>query len=533
MRHVIFALLVLTSFAEFALGQECDRAKLRELIGFPAVSSTYTHGGGYVDDWGDPIDYAKSIAQETARLSGGLDDVTVYRNLAFYYDQIKDTKSRDDVCDKMRLIAQPHFSTTDKTKAKSLISYCAVISYRVGFDLGEWEKLVRKALMLAPDDYEAWVSFGWLNTAKCEHAIVRDNKLPFSDWPHKSLALLSARAVSQTVADEAERHLDEARKSFDRAKQLAPTNPDCSQSRIEFLKLEYETRMGLAVTQGKQTPTGSKAPPLEIALEVRRLAGLDPNCVRRQFDAIGMILGQTGEIQLSRGVIKPKARSTVKPVFAADDEELMESCFSRIEKALAAGPTPQSPASAMVNLVLAYDLLHEFAKAEKWSRRLLEANPTNEMGWRLLELALRGAKRDREADDVARDFWKNLPSAQSAYVYARSLGFQGNGKEAENVVRAGLRIAPNDFACLIALAAITMKSRDTPESLEEASQLLNLAARSVGRDDYEFLAEYTYLRTIHTALSGFPASAGLTLLRLQSEHPDDERFTKALSAFKR
>jgi hypothetical protein len=42
-----------------------------------------------------------------------------------------------------------------------------------------------------------------------------------------------------------------------------------------------------------------------------------------------------------------------------------------------------------------------------------------------------------------------------------------------------------------------------------------------------------YFRAIHAALSGNTALAHLKLLRLQSENPDAERFTKALSAFKR
>jgi tetratricopeptide (TPR) repeat protein len=538
MRRFFVSLVLLTSITHLAFAQECDKAKLRAAMAFPQVSipfqtdfDTATH-----DNLGNPIDLVEEIARETKRLSGGFDDAEIYYNLADMHESLKDEKRRDDACQKVLDILKPHLDTTEKKQVRSLILCCRALRLCNSPSVREWEVYAQRAVRLAPEDFNAWLELGFLNIRKGCRAILGDTGLVRDKWFETACERASANLVPLRTLVEAQKCVEDARRCCDRAKELAPNVPKCREMRLNLLTGERLFRLALGEASGKKINGETIVATLaDLRAESRIVAELHSDNINWQvgpmFIEAGVALGQAA---IDSG-LDPKNPANIGSWSNPKLKETLAVYLMRIEHLIETAVPVDRALRGLKVMMMVSALMEDPQKEEHYARRVLQINPKEPEALYGLVLALVDAKRDKDADQAAFDYWQKVPTAHSAYTFARRLDRTAKYAESEKILRLGLQKEPGDYGCAIALAALLMKTRQAAEEgMDEPRQWLEKAEKSKGPDtDGQRGVGCDYYRAIHLALSGDTVIAHLKLLRLQGEHPTDGRFPKALSAFKR
>ena len=522
MRRFFVSLVLLTSFADLAFGQECDKAKLRGLIELPRE--------GHIVDciWvtrEESADPAKQITVENQRLKGTLGDAEIYFKIADCYDHLKDEKKRDAARQKAKDLLKPHLDAADPKKVHLLILYCQNGSF------ADREEYAPKAVLLAPGNADAWAELGMVHLWKCAH-IVRGIKEPGEGDNWDTLAIAKAilkGTMSRLQLDEAENHWNEAHRCLERSRALAPAGI-WRATPVYFYSLDMNLPAAFAKARGKEPPT-RETMFTEMLAASRRCTELGPdNVVGHSF---GMLLEMCNALENSAAKISKG--EMWKFAGTPQDKDRVAAYMKRLEQfADKAGPS-KTPVSKLTILMALSTMLGGPSDTERLARRILQADPKHHEAADCLWLALCETKRFKEAEEIAQQLWEKHPTVLSAHLQARSLVRNGQVQEAERMLRGAVKQWPDDFQCVLGLSAIIMKASDKAEALDEAAKLLERAEVLIGVGDKaaERFKCCEYFRAVHFALSGDSVFAHLKFLGLQNENPGDDRFPKALSAFKR
>src|SRR5262245_48529302 len=96
MRHVCCAILLFVFSAPVAVAQTLDKAKLRQAIELPAISTQFNveFKSNERDSRGNKLDPQRQIDELKKKLTGGLDDAEVYlEQRAVYLECVKDKET--------------------------------------------------------------------------------------------------------------------------------------------------------------------------------------------------------------------------------------------------------------------------------------------------------------------------------------------------------------------------------------------------------------------------------------------------------
>jgi tetratricopeptide (TPR) repeat protein len=538
MRRFFVSLVLLTSVDNLAFGQECDKAKLRGLIEYPKRSLAFKWDvSDDRDDSGDLIDLNKQIAEETKRLKGGVEDAEVYRNLADLYANSKDSAKETAARSSGIELLKPHLNTNDPRKYKLLVWYCELIGGLRPVPSEELIHCAHKAATIAPSGFDAWTLLGRTHEVRALSLVLDKDlsELRNDDTIDKATERIQDGLVRPTAIDKAETCLNEARRCYDRAKILAPDHPECRQNILAFVIDKRQWRIAFDQARGK--PVEAFSPTPDIVEEARTVARLWPNKLIAQAHGFGFEFIQCAK------AIPAKFNREFKELSAAEKVEYgklfvcTKSYRERIEKIAQNAATVEGKIFCL-NILMAAGLASEYppTTAEAAARRILKLDPKSESAVVLLSQILIDSNRLNLAEDLTREQWAKFPSPKIADIHANCLAKNGHAENAEAVLRNGLHQWPDDFYCVLRLAALIMKNSEKAEALEEAGKLLERARNLIrigDADQANLVKECDYYSAVHAALSGDLAIAHLRLIRLQGENPGDERFTNALSSFKR
>jgi hypothetical protein len=537
MRRFFVSLVLLTNFAHLAFGQECDKAKLRGLIGYPKRSMEFKcQVGQDRDDSGDLIDTTKCIADELRRLRGGVEDAEVYLKLADLYAGTKDTAKEATARARGIELLKPHLNTRDPKKYKLLVWYCDLIIKQTPVPYEEWIQCAQRAAAIAPSQFDTWTLLGRTHEIRFlslilgkELSELRDNYTFEMEYERFQDGL-----VRPSTIDKAETCLNEARRCYLRAKALAPDEPECRLELLVFINDESKWRTAFGQARGK--PIEWIFPTPEQLEEARALARLRPSNLSRQCEGFALEV-----IHCTKAALQ-KFNRDYKDLSAAEKRELhnLFECTKpyrdRMEKIAQNAVTAEGKIFCL-NMLLATSVMSESPTGmEDTARRILKLDPKSDAAVAVLSKIMLDSKRLNLAEDLTREQWKKYPTAKAAHIHAYCLAENSHAAEAEAVLRKGVQQWPDDFHCVLGLAAAIMKKADNAGTLEEAGKLIERARGlipSSNEGQANLVKECDYYCAIHAALSGDAALAHLKLQRLQYENPSDERFTKALSAFKR
>ncbi|MFO0966019.1 MAG: hypothetical protein U0793_10605 [Gemmataceae bacterium] len=492
------------------------------------------------------------IAELRAKLKGGVADGPLYLQLAYCYGDLKDKEKSRAMAGHAERLLRPSLETNDPKEVPLLLDYVRAHIILNPTDWKRQEDWVRRAADVAPRDWRAWEAKATACLYRAEQTIIDDLHLDADDRKAALKALLDGKAKPNVLA-EVEKLLEETRRCFDRAKQLAPDSEEQWQRRIGYLLQDIDWINALRVARGKR-PLPRETTPIMDGLKERGFKGggfsLEalpdllaefgeaaercPDHIGAQFFGIAFLLPRIKD-RLEEDAPKDGKR----PGFTPDENKFIDDTLARIEK-IAAKANPEG--AAYCRRVLAYlhlqlamldDLTTRLPRAEPYFRKLVDADPTDLDAADVLEFILWEQGRVEAALEIAQKRAATAPSARHRYLLARAFSHCDRDDEADKAIDSLLADDPaNPYA--LAAKAVLLIRRDGKDDTAEAGRLLDKARAAIKPGERKRLTEdLDYLAAIHHAVSGRTVLARLCLESLRSEHKKDARLAEALDALGR
>ena len=532
MRHGLCALLCLIGSTSFAFAQTLDKAKFRQAIEMPAISAVFgvQFRAHERDGRGNKFEPAQKIAELDKKRSGGPEDAEIYlEQRAVYLECAKDQKKAQEMLVQAESMLRPFSQSNDAKHAFLLTTYATVLETVVENPWRDCEKLARRAVALAPNDWRAWTYLAHVRHQQIPAILCGgdDKNLPKDRRTQEILGMLYLQRCRTEHVTEAEKTLNEALQFHDKARELAPNDSKRQVQRYGFRLTEIVLRNAIAGYRGQKPPYPMQQLERAVLDELESAARLQPDHLLWQSQLVHhlVILGWQQHSD------KDKKDGRTFRAAREQDSQAIRDALGRIEK-LADSAQGETAAYCHSMLAALYSAMQENAVVEKHARKVLQIDPKNQMAAEQLQQAL--LLQGRHADQLvaAQKLVQAIPSARNCYLLAKALSFNQRFDLAEQSCLAGLKQDAGDVHCLLGLAALTMRKSDDVQSLQAARDCLD-KARQVYRPEAGPLGftEIEYLTAVHNALAGDVGIARLKLQHMQSENPDNVRYQKILSAF--
>jgi len=535
MRHGICAILLLAASSQLVFAQTLDKAKFRQAIELPVIS---THFGVQFrsherDGRGQKFDAGQKLAELQRKLSGGPEDAEIYlEQRAVYLECVKDEKKAQEMIVKADGLLRPLVQTNDAKQAILLTTYGNVLETTVENPWNDCEKLARRAVTLAPNDWRAWTYLAHVRHQQIPSILCGgdDKQLPKEGRTQEIIGMLYLRRVRAADVNEAEKALNEALQYHDKAKELAPNEPKRQVQRYGFRLTEIVLRNAIAGSRAEKKPPYPQQQLERVVLDELELAArLQPDHLLWQSQLAHQL------VMLGWQQNKDKSKTSVTKFQPArpKDAQAIQIALARIEKLADAA---QGEAAAFCHSLLAalYSSMQENAAVEKYARKVLAIDPKNQMAAEQLQQALFILGKHADQLQAAQALTQAEPSARNCYLLAKALTFNQRYDLAEQACLAGLKKDPADVYCILGLAALQMRKGDDPQTLQATRELLDKARRACRPEAGTLVfTEIEYLTAAYHALSGDVALAQLKLQHMQAEHRESQRYEKLLASFGR
>jgi tetratricopeptide (TPR) repeat protein len=266
----------------------------------------------------------------------------------------------------------------------------------------------------------------------------------------------------------------------------------------------------------------------EALADFRKLAQLRPS----DYRAIGLaaasqivtaMLREPSLLPGSGGVLE-KLPEDLRRTIAAD--------VGRLEE-LAQNPDRVVSAGSSETLGVVYLLLGEDARSAEHFRRAVTLDPSRQKAWDMLQGLLFRADKYEDALAVSLERLKQRESVWSHFLVAQAYEYLNRFHEAEEQLRAALRLDEKDLLATLGLAALLLRRADNERVLAEADEFLGKGrhlmleqATDGQRQDYQVT------RGIYQALTGDTAAARVAFEAVLLDAPDHAMAKKALQALK-
>ena len=533
MRMGLCAFLCLTAFSPFAVAQTLDKAKLRQTIEMPNISSFLgvRFSSSERDQLGNKFDPAQKVGELQRKLTGAPDDAQVYLDLrALYRDVLKDEIRAREMAVKAEAVLRPHMQTTDPKQAYLLTNYASVLEFLSETpSWGDCEKWARRAVSIGPQDWRAWTYLAHTRLQQIPIILMGGDEklLPKIGRTQEVVGALHLRRLRAEHVDDAEKALNEVLQFHDKAKELAPNDPTRQEQRYAFRVTEIVLRNAISSFRGQKPAYPTVQLERVMLDELQATAKLQPNHLLWQsqlvhyLTMVGWRNGQDKDGKMA------KTFRAARP----EDETAIREALARIDKLTgeAHGETAIFCHTLAATLCAS---MKDYVAVEKHARKVLQLDQKNQIAWEQLEHALYHQERYADMLQEVQTMAQVLPSARNCCVVAKALAKNQRYDLAETACLAGLKQEPTEVHCLLGMAALMLRKDD--KALEDAADLLNKARRECRPEaGPSVFTEVEYLSAIHQALSGEAAFAHPTLERLRTDNPDSPRYEKALSAIGR
>lgn len=535
MRIAGCVLLLFTSTAPFAFAQTLDKARFRQAIELPAISTHFNveFRANERDGRGNKLDPMRKIEELQKKLTGSFDDAEIYlEQRAIFLECARDKdadKKAQDLVLKAEAALKPVLQSSDSRHGVHLATYGTILETTNESPWSECEKLARRAVSLVPNDWRAWAYLAHVRHQQFPALVCggSDKNLPKQGRTQEVLGMLYLQRCRSEHVAEAEKALNEALQYHDKARELAPNDPKRQVQRYGFRLTEVVLRNALAGYRGQKPPYPMQQIERPVLDELEQAAKLHPDHLLWQSQLVHQLV-----------ILGWQQKDKDEPIKTfrtarTEDAQAIKDALARIEK-IADGTSGEAAAFCHATLAALYSSMQDNATVEKHARKVLALEPKNQMAAEQLQQALYLQGRHADQLTAAQAQLKVDPSARNCYLLAKALGFNQRLDLAEQAILAGLKVDPQDAYCLMGRAALMMRGSDDPATLNSARELLDMAKRHYRPEAGPLgFTELECLTAIHYALSGDVALARLKLQHIQSQNPENARYAKLLSAFSR
>lgn len=534
------AILLLALSTQFAFAQTLDKAKFRQAIELPAISTHFNveFKANERNGRGVKYDPLRKIEELQKKLTGGFDDAEIYlEQRAVFLECIKEKDKQKEVADKAQQLIdkaeatlRPVVASTDPKHGILLTTYGAILETTHDSPWIECEKLARRAVALTPNDWRAWAYLAHVRHQQFPALVCggSDKNLPREGRTQEILGKLYLQRCKAAHVAEAEKALNEALHYHDKARELAPSDPKRQIERYGFRLTEIVLRNAIAGYRGQKPPYQMQQLERIVLDELEAAARLNVDHLLWQSQLVHqlVLLGW----QQKEGDTDGPPIKKFRPA-RPEDAQAIKEALARIEK-IADASSGEAAVFCHSMLAALYSSMQENATVEKHARKVLEIDSKNQMAAEQLQQALFLQDRFAEQRSAAQKHVELVPTPRNCYFLAKALGFNQRYDLAEQTILAGLKLDPNDAYCLMGRAALLMRGGDDAATLNSARDFLDRARRNYRAEDGALgFTELECLTAVHYALSGDVALAQLKLQHLRSQNPDNVRYGKLLSAF--
>jgi tetratricopeptide (TPR) repeat protein len=432
---------------------------------------------------------------------------------------------------KAEAVLRPHANTTDAKQGHLIVTYATTLEVLADNPWNDCEKWARRAVSIAPQDWRTWAYLAHARHQQIPAILCGGDtsSLPKEGRTQEIIGMVYLKRVESKHVDAAEKALNEALQCHDKAKDLAPNDPQRQIRRYGFRLAEVVLRDAFSVCRGQKSAFPKMQFERHVLDELQMTAQLHPDHLLWQSQLAHQL------ITLGWHENRDKDGKTAKTFRAArpEDEQAIRVALARIEKLGDAGTGETSAYCYSIAAALS-SAMQDHASAERYARKVLQLDGKNATAWEQLQQSLVLQNKHVDQLAVAEAMVKELPTARSHYLLARALALNQRYDFAEKACFTGLSKDGKDIHCLLGYAALAMRNRDDAKWLQFAGELLD-KANLVYRPEAgaSLLADLEYLGAIQQALAGESVLPHIKLQRLRSEHPDNLRYEKALSAFSR
>jgi tetratricopeptide (TPR) repeat protein len=534
MRTGLCAFLCLAALAPSAIAQTVDKAKLRQAIEMPTVSSFLgvRFRSSERDNRGNLLDPAQKVADLNKKLTGGPDDAQVYFDLrAVYLENLRDEKKGKELAAKAEAMLRPFTNTKDPKLAYLVTIYGSTVEALTENPWKDCEAWARYAVAVGPQDWRTW---GYLAHTRHQQIplilVGGDEKLlPKFGRTQEVIGALHLKRLSPEHVNAAEKVLNEVLQYHDKARELAPNDPTRQERRYGFRVAEVILRNAIAAFRDQKAPYPMVQVERILIDELQETARLQPEHLLWQSQLVHYLtIAGWREVQDKEGKTAKKFRPA-RP----EDAVAMRDAMARIDR-LADDSKAETAIFCHTMAATLCASFQDYVAVEKHARKVLKLDRKNQAAWEQLEHALYNQERHADLLTEVQTLVKEAPTARNCYVLAKALAKNQQYDLAERACMDGLQLDKTEPHCHLGLAALQMRNEKEPTALLKARQNLDDARRECKPESGPTLfAEIEYLTAIYQALTDEPAFARLTLDRLRLDNPDPSRYDKALSAIGR
>jgi tetratricopeptide (TPR) repeat protein len=528
-RAVALLVLLLTGSALFA--GEPDRVKLRQAAHLPSIEAMTgiqwdSDRGFYLA--GAPADPRPEIDRIRKAMTGDARDADRYRRLAELYTQLKDGPQS----------LQPGARAVElyRQTAKAEPNNGAVLA-RLGEALDgagekeEAEAVLRRAVSVSPDEPATWLALGSFLTGRTASALLPTPGQRCNGA--EALALAMSGRVSRQAGERAGKYLEEAHVCYDRAVACGPRSAQTYADRAMYRSFESNWANAIRFVRGEPLHEHDPKFTEQAVADMKRAAELAPDDPRLVGSAA---LWETGALaeRLGKCSMVMAALSDLWDSFPAATKQAMRDAADRLEK-LGRSADVRTAADALeLRGCLQGLIMNDLAGADATWRRALALDPGRESVWDILiALNVTALQRPDKALDLARQRLTHRDSAANRFIAAKVCERLERWDEAEEHLRAGLKLGANDVPATLGLAALCLR-RDDDRSRAEAGQLL-ARAQGLLTDDSppSQRLDHAAARAVYLALTGHADEAVPLLKAVLQKNGHHRTAGEALEALAR
>ncbi len=400
-------------------------------------------------------------------------------------------------------------------------------------DLDAAERALRHAVRVAPRTWEPNAALGRLLAAQALATLT-----PPSDTPGTNplAALLSASQASRgklapAQVDRAQRQIEEALLSYNRAIELAPDAPDPFSGRAAvraFQSLLRWLRDPDLTSEPRSWRLVKTLYPPEAFPDLRRAAELAP----KDPQAIGTaILFEVFSSAFERGLSSVGligTRDTWGSLPEAVRQSIRESLARLEEISQAADAVTASAALELLGNLQCF-LVNDLPGAERTLRRATALHPSRPQAWETLVYILASSKRTDALLAVCADRLKAEETPRVRLLLAKAYESLSDWDRVLETTQTLQQRYPDDFYANLAFAAALLRSTHDETTLGRAVQALAKAETLLGSaPPREHVVNLLFLRGLVLGLAGHIEPALDHLTQLQQIDRDHEGLQEAL-----
>jgi tetratricopeptide (TPR) repeat protein len=390
----------------------------------------------------------------------------------------------------------------------------------------EAERVARQAVTVAPQEWRGWAALGdVLDTRAGQVLFGSSANTEAMDWASfQRLNRLIQKPPSPELLGRWRKLSDEARRCIDRAVALAPREPEAHVARVKF-RVSHGVQRLLFGDERPRTPADAQRMMFEIMLSPGTVADLQQVARLRPRDTHAIATGIFCEIfsaALQKGLEIDPGDEEVWDMLPEKTKASAREAKARLEN-LSRDKEIRTAAGASALLGLLQMVMNDGQAAEASLRRAIMLDPSHEHAWDLLAIVMEGRVGEEGVVEACVELLKQKDSVQGRLTVARVHEKSDELLEAEEQVRAALKLQPNSFTANLALAILLLKADEERSTLAQVGKQLEkmgkLAGKAASPDER---TRYALARGIYYSRIGDLARARQVLQRVPKAEPANQ-----------